>query len=84
MKQTVILRMDGYDRHYPCDNYYDAIVLCAGLSKAYKNAIIEVWEGSKLMLREGAAPKETPEEKVQRQAASRARLQNSNIDPMDI
>lgn len=61
MKQTVILRMDGYDRHYHCENHYDSTVLAFGLAKAYRNAIIEVWEGSKLMLREGAAPKETLE-----------------------
>lgn len=52
MRETVILRMDGYDRHYECNNHYDAIVLCAGLAKAYANALIEIWQGDKLVLRQ--------------------------------
>lgn len=47
----IILRDEGIDRHYPCNNKYDAIrlfdILCrAQYSQEFR---IEMWEGDKMV-----------------------------------
>jgi hypothetical protein len=44
---TIILRHDGIDRHYPCENYYDAAVLFDALTRCYP--VAEMWQGDKLI-----------------------------------
>ena len=44
---TIILRHDGIDRHYPCENYYDAVVLFAALTHRYR--FVEMWKGDELI-----------------------------------
>lgn len=49
LPHTVIVRQDGIDRTYKCDNYYDAIVLFDVFSKHY-NFAVELWHGKELCL----------------------------------
>jgi hypothetical protein len=44
---TIILRHDGIDRNYPCENYYDAVVLFDALIRRYP--VAEMWQGDKLV-----------------------------------
>lgn len=51
MSHTVIMRNDGIDRTYHCQNYYDAIVIRDALESRYGSATIELWEGKNLLSR---------------------------------
>ena len=46
MAHTVILRVDGVDRTYKCDSYFDAIVLRDALETRYGAQNVEVWNGA--------------------------------------
>lgn len=43
---TVILRHDGVDRNYPCETYFDAVVLADALAHKYGSVNVELWKGS--------------------------------------
>jgi hypothetical protein len=47
MAFTVILRQDGIDRAYHCQNKYDAIVLFDALTRA--GGRVEMWEGATMV-----------------------------------
>jgi len=40
---TVILRYDGIDRTYPCENRWDYIVLLDALRVRYGHQVVEGW-----------------------------------------
>lgn len=44
---TVIMRHDGVDRTYKCDNKWDAIVLFDAFTRAIR-ARVELWHGAQL------------------------------------
>lgn len=47
---VVILRCDGVDRTYPCDNRFDAEVLFDALSRAMRGrGRVELWDGMELL-----------------------------------
>lgn len=45
----VILNYDGIERTYPCENYYDAVVLFNALTHRYR--WVEMWDDEKLIQR---------------------------------
>lgn len=47
---VVILRCDGVDRTYPCDNRFDAEVLFDALSRAMRGrGRVELWDGMDML-----------------------------------
>ena len=45
---TVIMRDDGIDRTFKCENQWDAIVLFDALTRSLR-ARVEMWDGEKLV-----------------------------------
>lgn len=43
---TVILTYDGITRHYPCVNYFDALVIKDALDRSYGAHCVELWRGA--------------------------------------
>ena len=46
---TVIFRDQGIDRHYPCNNFYDAEILFDALAKLTMPRRIEMWKGKDIL-----------------------------------
>lgn len=49
MSHTIILRQDGIDRTYHCQNKFDAIVLFEALSRVLMRCTVEMWQGMTLV-----------------------------------
>lgn len=48
IETVVVLKHDGIERTYRCDNWYDAVVLFEALSRGMPRARIEMWSGPTL------------------------------------
>ncbi len=46
---VVIVRDNGIDRTYKCENKFDAIVLFDALTRGMPRARIEMWDGGELV-----------------------------------